>query len=91
MAEAFAVAASVITLVNTSRKAVEGIAKLAGLRHAPEILLALNNEVVDLQCVLVSYPASSSSYLACHPCVLNRKPGQGKQSMEKYRIVLTTQ
>ncbi|KAI4230233.1 MAG: hypothetical protein L6R36_000198 [Xanthoria steineri] len=52
MAEAFAVAASVITLINTSRKAVEGIAKLAELRHAPQILLALKNEVVDLQCVL---------------------------------------
>ncbi|KAI4086925.1 MAG: hypothetical protein LQ339_008978 [Xanthoria mediterranea] len=52
MAEAFAVAASVITLFNTSRKAVEGIAKLAELRHAPEILLALNNEVVDLQYLL---------------------------------------
>lgn len=63
MAEAFAVAASVITLVNTSRKVVEGIAKLVELRHAPEILLALNNEVLDLQCLLVSYPASSSSYL----------------------------
>lgn len=54
MAEAFAIAASVIALVNTSRKAVEGIAKLTELRHAPEILLALNNEVVDLQCIVVS-------------------------------------
>ncbi|KAL8724056.1 MAG: hypothetical protein Q9166_008154 [cf. Caloplaca sp. 2 TL-2023] len=52
MAETLAIAASVITLVNISRKVADGITKITELRHAPEILLALNNEVVDLQCVI---------------------------------------
>ncbi|KAL8673685.1 MAG: hypothetical protein Q9168_001900 [Polycauliona sp. 1 TL-2023] len=52
MAEAFALAASIIALVNTSRKTAQGIAKLAELRHAPDMFLALNNEVADLQCVI---------------------------------------
>ena len=66
MAEAFAIAASVIALVNTSRKAVKGITKLAELRHAPEILLALNNEVMDLQFVIVRLSIWRRSDLVWH-------------------------
>lgn len=47
------IAASVITFIGASRKIADGISRLAGLRHVPDVLLALNNEVSDLQCVIV--------------------------------------
>ena len=53
MAEALAITVSVIALVNTSRKTVAAIAKVIELRQATGILLALNNELVDLQLVIV--------------------------------------
>ncbi|KAL8934468.1 MAG: hypothetical protein Q9211_005211 [Gyalolechia sp. 1 TL-2023] len=46
------IAASLVTFIGVSREVVDGISRLAGLRHAPDILLALNNEVSDLQCVI---------------------------------------
>ena len=57
MAEALAITVSVIALVNTSRKTVAAIAKVIELRQATGILLALNNELVDLQLVIVRYSA----------------------------------
>ncbi|KAL8811735.1 MAG: hypothetical protein Q9200_001568 [Gallowayella weberi] len=52
MAEAFGIAAGIITLITTSRKAADGISKILDLKDAPNILLALNNEVVDLHFVI---------------------------------------
>ncbi|KAL8776282.1 MAG: hypothetical protein Q9213_008329, partial [Squamulea squamosa] len=48
MAEVVAITASVVTLVKASRKVADGISRLADLKNAPEVLLALNNEVEDL-------------------------------------------
>ncbi|KAL8658969.1 MAG: hypothetical protein Q9202_007349 [Teloschistes flavicans] len=53
MAEPIGIAASVVTLVKTSRMIGNGIAKLLALKHAPDVLLALNNEVVDLEYVII--------------------------------------
>ncbi|KAL9625670.1 MAG: hypothetical protein Q9204_007777 [Flavoplaca sp. TL-2023a] len=50
--EALAITVSVIALINTSRKTVAAIAKLIELRQATGILLALNNELVNLQLVI---------------------------------------
>lgn len=63
MAEPISIAASVVTLVKTSRMVGSGITKLLALKHAPDILLALNNEVVDLEYLVVSgsLPLSKSS------------------------------
>ena len=47
------VAASVLAVISASKKVADGIAKLSSLRHASDVLLALNNEVSDLQCVIV--------------------------------------
>ncbi|KAL8681077.1 MAG: hypothetical protein Q9186_002789 [Xanthomendoza sp. 1 TL-2023] len=52
MAEVVGIVASVFTLVQASRKVTDGIGRLSDLKHAPQVLLALNNEVVDLQCVI---------------------------------------
>ncbi|KAL8730072.1 MAG: hypothetical protein Q9181_004786 [Wetmoreana brouardii] len=52
MAEALGIAASIIAIIKTSRVVGNGISKLSSLRQAPDILLALNNEVNDLQCVV---------------------------------------
>lgn len=49
------IAAGIVTFVSASRKVADGISRLSGLRHAPDVLLALNNELADLQCVLVSH------------------------------------
>ncbi|KAL9579460.1 MAG: hypothetical protein Q9212_005094 [Teloschistes hypoglaucus] len=49
MAEPIGIAASVVTLVKTSRIVANGISKLLALKHAPDVLLALNNEVIDLE------------------------------------------
>lgn len=49
------VAASIPALVSVARKAAAGISKVSGLRQAPDVLLALNNEIADLQCVIVSH------------------------------------
>lgn len=54
MAEPIGIAASVVTLVKTSRMIGNGISKLLALKHAPDVLLALNNDVVDLEYVIVS-------------------------------------
>ncbi|KAL8806728.1 MAG: hypothetical protein Q9182_001126 [Xanthomendoza sp. 2 TL-2023] len=54
MAEAVGIAAGIITLMTTSRKVADGISKILDLNHAPNILLALNNEVVDLHFVISS-------------------------------------
>ncbi|KAL9583312.1 MAG: hypothetical protein Q9203_005130 [Teloschistes exilis] len=53
MADPISIAASVVTLVKTSRMVGSGITKLLALKHAPDILLALNNEVVDLQYTII--------------------------------------
>lgn len=53
MAEVVGIAASVITLVGTIRKIANEVSRLASLRRAPDLLLALNNEIVDLRCVIV--------------------------------------
>ncbi|KAL9592154.1 MAG: hypothetical protein Q9179_007002 [Wetmoreana sp. 5 TL-2023] len=52
MAEALGISASIIAIVKTSRVVGNGISKLSSLRQAPDVLLALNNEVTDLQCVV---------------------------------------
>ncbi|KAL8685892.1 MAG: hypothetical protein Q9224_005625 [Gallowayella concinna] len=52
MAEIVGITAGIITLVGTSRKVADGISKMLDLRHAPDTLLALNNEVVDLHFVI---------------------------------------
>ncbi|KAL8901766.1 MAG: hypothetical protein Q9207_005038 [Kuettlingeria erythrocarpa] len=44
----FEIAAGIVTFVAASRKVVDGISRLSGLRHAPDVLLALNNELADL-------------------------------------------
>lgn len=49
------IAAAIVTFISASRKVADGISRLSGLRHAPDVLLALNNELADLQCVLVSH------------------------------------
>ena len=46
------VTASIIALVGAAGDIGKGLKKVLRLRHAPDILLALNNEVVDLQCVI---------------------------------------
>lgn len=56
------IAVSIPAFVAVARKAVAGISSLADLRHAPDVLLALNNEVADLQCVIVSLLADGVSY-----------------------------
>ncbi|KAL8747876.1 MAG: hypothetical protein Q9184_007543 [Pyrenodesmia sp. 2 TL-2023] len=48
----FEIAAGIVTFISASRKLADGISRLSALRHAPDVLLALNNEVADLQCVL---------------------------------------
>ena len=56
------IAVSIPAFVSLARKAVAGISILADLRHAPDVLLALNNEVADLQCVIVSSLGQDISY-----------------------------
>ena len=53
MAEIVGIAASAVTLINVSRKISAGVSKVASLKHAPDILLALSNEIADLECVIV--------------------------------------
>lgn len=49
------IATSIVTFVSALQKVADGISRLSGLRHAPDALLALNNEVADLQCIIVSH------------------------------------
>ncbi|KAL8766202.1 MAG: hypothetical protein Q9209_006967 [Squamulea sp. 1 TL-2023] len=71
MAEIVGIAASVVTLVNVSRKAADGISRLASLKYAPEVLLALNNEVVDLQCVIEDLSDLERQYKETLPDAIN--------------------
>ena len=56
------IAVSIPAFVAVARKVVAGISRLADLRHAPDVLLALNNEIADLQCVIVSPLNGDSLY-----------------------------
>ncbi|KAL8926529.1 MAG: hypothetical protein Q9208_002856 [Pyrenodesmia sp. 3 TL-2023] len=64
----FEIAAGIVTFISASRKVADGISRLSGLRHAPDVLLALNNEVADLQCVLEDFEelAQQSSNTSNH-------------------------
>lgn len=44
--------ASIIAIVQISGTIGKGLKKIVNLRNAPDIFLALNNEVADLQCIL---------------------------------------
>ncbi|KAK3172849.1 hypothetical protein OEA41_006174 [Lepraria neglecta] len=44
--------ASIIAVVGVGGTIGKGLAKIVALRHAPQIVLALNNEIADLQCVV---------------------------------------
>ena len=46
------VTASVIAIVGVSGQAAEAIRKLAAVRSAPDLVLALNNEITDLHLVI---------------------------------------
>ena len=46
------VTASIIALIQAGGKVSTGLKKIANLRNAPDILLALNNEVADLHCLV---------------------------------------
>lgn len=48
------IAVAIPAFVAVARKVATGISRVSGLRNAPDVLLALNNEVADLQCVIVS-------------------------------------
>lgn len=63
MAEPIGIAASVVTLVKTSRMVASEKSKLLALKHAPDVLLALNNEVVDLEYLIVR--SSTPTVLDC--------------------------
>ena len=44
--------ASIIAVVGAGGAIGKGLSKIVALRHAPQILLAFNNEIMDLQCVV---------------------------------------
>ena len=44
--------ASIIAVVGAGGTIGKGLAKIVALRHAPQIVLALNIEIADLQCVV---------------------------------------
>ncbi|KAL9598733.1 MAG: hypothetical protein Q9219_004291, partial [cf. Caloplaca sp. 3 TL-2023] len=79
------VAAGVITLISASRKVADGISRLSSLRHAPDVLLALNNEVSDLQCVIEDLSNLEYQYKE----ILHEAfPSSLHQSIEKTKKVL---
>ena len=50
----FSLTASIIGILSVGGQAAKGIAKLASLRGSPELVLALNNEISDLQVVVLA-------------------------------------
>ena len=46
--------ASVIAIIGIGAQAAKAISKLASMRGAPDVLLALNNEIVDLHLVVLA-------------------------------------
>ncbi|KAG8531898.1 uncharacterized protein KY384_003534 [Bacidia gigantensis] len=48
----FSATASVLAILGAVGKIAKGLRKVLGLRHAPSVLLALNNEISDLQLVV---------------------------------------
>lgn len=44
--------ASIVAIIQLSGTIGKGLKKLIDLRNTPDILLALNNEVTDLQCIV---------------------------------------
>ncbi|KAI4119692.1 MAG: hypothetical protein LQ345_000490, partial [Seirophora villosa] len=46
------IAVAIPAFVAVARKVATAISRVSGLRNAPDVLLALNNEVADLQCVI---------------------------------------
>ena len=52
MAEALSLAASIIAVLGAAEGVAEGILKIYSLRSAPDKLLALNNEISDLQILI---------------------------------------
>ncbi|KAL8689868.1 MAG: hypothetical protein Q9218_004556 [Villophora microphyllina] len=71
MAEVLGIAASVMTLLKTSRTVADGITRLTSLRHAPDVLLALNNEAADLQLVLEDLTALPQRFTDKLPETIN--------------------
>ena len=52
MMDPLSATASILTIVGTAGVIGKGLSKIIALRRAPDILLALNNEVADLYCVV---------------------------------------
>ena len=46
------ITASIIAIVGAGGKVVKGLDRLVGLRHAPDVLLALNNEVTEVHLIV---------------------------------------
>ena len=52
MTDPLSVIASVITLLSTGRQVVKGFEKILKLKHAPDIIFALQNETSVICCVI---------------------------------------
>ena len=73
------VTASILTLLAASRSMVGGLQKLSSLRQAPDIILALNNEISDFQLVIFELDNYLQQDLARssannQPCSANNQP-----------------
>ena len=52
MIDLLSVYASIVAIVQAGGAVGKGLTKILNSRNAPDILLALNNEVADLQCIV---------------------------------------
>ena len=54
MAELLSLVASIIAVIGVGGQVTKAVRKLASLRDAPDVILALNNEISDLHLVVVA-------------------------------------
>ena len=70
MGDPLSVAASILTLLSTGGAVGKFLKKAIALKHAPDILLALNNDVTDLHQVIHIV----DDLLQEHPCMIDEAP-----------------
>lgn len=83
------IAASAIALLEATRRISKGLQRLIALKRVPELLLALNNEMSDLQVILAQIESFAPSIATSETHQsLNRNVALIKEKLKELEIIL---
>ena len=86
MADPLSVTASILAILGAGGAVGKGLRKLLKLKRAPDILLALNNEIADLHCVIQTV----NEVLRQHKAIEESSVGRVSQSLDNIKRTLMT-